>query len=96
MKKIRTWNDNALKTGACGEDPKGVICAAGCHGGMKLNIPNPGVSGVASTWAPLYARLCRSWVYKRAMRTDAMTSTITRVVARAITVADMVDCGRGV
>ena len=43
---------DSLKTGACGDDPKGVICAAGCQGGMKLKIPNPGVSGDEST-APL-------------------------------------------
>jgi len=78
-----------LKTGACGDDPNGVICAAGCHGGMKLKIPNPGVSGVAST-APLYEFFCRNRTYIKAMRTDARTTTIARVVARAITAADMI------
>jgi hypothetical protein len=80
---------SGLKTGTCGDDPNGVICAAGCHGGMKLKIPNPGVSGVAST-APLYEFFCRSRTYIKAMRTDARTTTIARVVARAITVVDMI------
>lgn len=82
---------NSLKTGARGDDPNGVIWAAGCQGGMKLKIPNPGVSGEAST-APLYERLWRSLTYKRAMRTDARTNTTARIVARAITAGDMVDC----
>jgi len=80
-----------LKTGACGDDPKGVIWAAGCQGGMNLNIPNPGVSGDAST-APLYECFCRKRTYIKAMRTDARTITTARVVARAITVADIIDC----
>jgi len=80
---------SVLKTGACGDDPNGVMCAAGCHGGMKLNIPNPGVSGVAST-APLYEFFCRSRTYIKAIRTDARTTTIARTVARAITAADMI------
>lgn len=85
----RSAGENSLKTGACGDDPNGVICAAGCHGGMKLKIPNPGVSGDAST-APLYEFFCRSRTYIKAMRTDARTTTIARVVARAITAADMI------
>jgi len=80
---------NSLKTGACGDDPKGVICAAGCQGGMKLKIPNPGVSGDEST-APLYACFRRSRTYIKAMRTDARTTTMARVVARATTAVDIV------
>jgi len=80
---------NLLKVGACGDDPNGVICAAGCQGGMKLKIPNPGVSGDAST-APLYDFFCRSRTYNKAIRTDARTNTMARVVARAMTAADMV------
>ena len=86
---VRAGVHNSLKTGACGDDPNGVICAAGCHGGMKLKIPNPGVSGDAST-APLYEFFCRSRTYIKAMRTDARTTTIARAVARAITAADMI------
>jgi len=85
---------NSLKTGACGDDPNGVIWAAGCQGGMKLKIPNPGVSGDAST-APLYECLCRSRTYIRAMRTNATTTTMARVVARAITTVDIMDCRAG-
>jgi hypothetical protein len=89
--KVPSCDGNSLKTGACGDDPNGVIWAAGCQGGMKLKIPNPGVSGEAST-APLYARFCRSRTYNKVMRTDARTNTMTRTTARAITAADMVDC----
>ena len=80
---------NSLKTGACGDDPNGVICAAGCQGGMNLKIPNPGVSGDDST-APSYACFCRSRTYIKATRTDARIITMARVVARAITAADMI------
>lgn len=86
----RSVGSNSLKTGACGDDPNGVICAAGCHGGINLKIPNPGVSGDAST-APSYEDLCRSRTYIKAMRTDARTTTIVRVVARAMTAADMIE-----
>jgi len=85
---------NSLKAGACGDDPNGVICAAGCQGGIKLKIPNPGVSGDVST-APLYDCFCRSRTYNKAMRTDARTSTMARVVARATTAADMVGLNFG-
>jgi len=87
---VVTGGINSLKTGACGDDPKGVICAAGCQGGIKLKIPNPGVSGDEST-APLYECFCRSRMYIKAMRTEARTTTMARVVARAMTAADMVD-----
>jgi len=83
-----------LKTGACGDDPNGVICAAGCHGGIKLKIPNPGVSGDAST-APSYEALCRSRTYIKAMMTDARTTTIVRAVARAMTAVDMIESAVG-
>jgi len=60
-----------------------------------LKTPSPGVSGDDST-APLYEFLCRSRTYIKAMRTDARITTTARVVARAITAADMirlvVDC----
>jgi len=56
---------------------------------MKLKIPNPGVSGVDST-APLYEVFRRSWTYIKAMKTDARTTTMARVVARAMTAADMI------
>ena len=55
-----------------------------------MKIPNPGVSGDEST-APLYERFCRSRMYIKAMRTDASTTTMARVVARAITAADMMN-----
>jgi hypothetical protein len=80
---------NSLKTGACGDDPNGVICAAGCQGGINLNIPQSGVRGDDST-APLYTCFCRSRTYIKAMRTDERTITMARIVARAMTAADMV------
>lgn len=55
-----------------------------------MKIPNPGVSGDAST-APSYEGFCRSRTYIKAMRTDARTTTITRVVARATTAADIIE-----
>jgi len=55
-----------------------------------LKIPNPGVSGDEST-APLYDCFRRSWTYIKAMRTAARTTTMARVVARAITAADMIN-----
>lgn len=66
-----------------------MICAAGCHGGINLKIPNPGVSGDVST-APLYEDFCLSRTYIKAMRTDARTTTITRTVARAMTAVVMI------
>ena len=87
-----TGRFNLLKTGACGDDPNGVICAAGCHGGINLKIPNPGVSGDVPT-ASLYECFCRSRTYIMAMRTDASITTMTRIVARAMTAEDMIRMG---
>ena len=89
MPRPSTVGFNSLKTGACGDDPNGVICAAGCQGGIKLKIPNPGVSGDEST-APLYECFRRSRTYIKAMRTDAKTTTMARVIARAMTAVDMI------
>lgn len=80
---------NSLKIGVCGDDPNGVICAAGCQGGINLNIPNPGVRGEEST-APSYVCLRCIRIYIKAMRTEARMTTMARVVARAMTAADMI------
>lgn len=56
-----------------------------------MKIPNPGVEGDAST-APLYEYFCRNRTYIKAIMTDARTITIARVVARAMTAADIMDC----
>ena len=84
-----TGGFGSLKTGACGDDPNGVICAAGCQGGINLKIPNPGVRGEDST-APSYECFCRNRTYIKLMRTDARMTTMARAVARAMTAADMV------
>ena len=81
---------NSPKSGTRGDGPNIVVCVTRCYGGMKLRIPNPGVSGNDESAAPLYECFCPLDVHQ-CNENGCEDQPNCRVVIRKITVVDIAD-----